>query len=93
VQTLRIPYSGAGVFGQRLVRGVLQSTDWDITIGGRDPGRMADCVQILGRVDAAGLTRLHYRALDTRTVGAEQLRALGAFAVADTAGPYNGTAG
>jgi hypothetical protein len=74
---------GAGAFGSRLVNGLIRTSDFGVVIAGRDLAR-----------STAGATALGSRAramrLDTATVTAEALRASGAFAVVDAAGPFQG---
>jgi saccharopine dehydrogenase-like NADP-dependent oxidoreductase len=74
---------GTGVFGSRLVAGVLRTTGLDVVVAARDAGRLAGFVarcNVAGRV--TGLT------LDARNVTTDALRASGAFVVVDAAGPF-----
>ncbi len=71
----------AGVFGARLVQGLLQTTLFAVIAAGRSQARLKAI---------PSHTRLTHRVLDTRTVSADALAATGAFAVVDAAGPYQG---
>jgi len=75
---------GTGGFGRRLVEGLVATTDLDVVIAARDLAR--------GQSLAASLApeRAEAVALDVRTVTPEALRATGAFAVVDAAGPFQG---
>ena len=74
-----------GVFGERLVAGLLQTTSFEVVAAARNPGRLA---RLAARSAAPG--RLTTVALDIRTVTPASLAATGAFVVVDTAGPYQG---
>lgn len=74
---------GTGAFGGRLVSGLYKTTDFNIVIAGRDLERAATTAAALG-------PRARALRLDTATVTADQLRASGAFVVADAAGPFQG---
>ena len=74
---------GAGTFGARLVRGLLDTTSLHIVIAGRNQAR-------LDRMVAACGPRARGQALDAATVTPATLRGLGVFAVVDAAGPYQG---
>jgi hypothetical protein len=78
---------GTGVFGGRLVTGLLLHTRFDVVITGRDATRLAAMVQ---RCDALpGATgRTATLPLDIRNVTADLLKATGAFAIVDAAGPF-----
>ncbi len=65
-----------GVFGSRLVDGLLRTTRFHVIAAARDPARIV----------ASG--RLTPLALDATRATPEMLRATGAFAVADAAGPF-----
>jgi Domain of unknown function (DUF4166)/Saccharopine dehydrogenase NADP binding domain len=80
---------GTGVFGGRLVTGLLLHTEFAVVIAGRDAGRLAAMVQ---RCDALpGATgRITALPMDTRDVTANRLKATGAFAIVDAAGPFQG---
>jgi saccharopine dehydrogenase-like NADP-dependent oxidoreductase len=75
---------GTGAFGRLLVAGLVRTTGLDIVIGARDVRR--------AEAYAASLDPARVRALrlDTATVTPEALRATGAFAVVDAAGPFQG---
>jgi hypothetical protein len=75
---------GTGVFGRRLAEGLLARTGCDVVLAGRDAGRAAAATLAEGY----GAGRVRGVALDARRPSAEALRALGAFAVADAAGPF-----
>ena len=80
---------GTGVFGSRLVTGILENTGFDIVLAARDAGRLARA--IAGRMTSADGrfgARLTATTMDTASVTPESLRATGAFAVVDAAGPY-----
>ena len=74
---------GSGAFGRRLVDGLVATTDFDVVIAGRDLARAEALAAALG--PRARATRL-----DTATVTADELRIIGAFVVADAAGPFQG---
>ena len=76
---------GAGAFGRRLVDGLIATTDLAVVVAGRDLARVAAVCAGFG--DRARPMRL-----DTATVTAGELRAAGAFLVADAAGPFQGAA-
>ncbi len=69
---------GTGVFGARLVQGILATTDLHVIIGSRHIHRLAP---------TARMTQL---AIDTTTLTPHQLKSTGAFAVIDAAGPFQG---
>ena len=71
---------GAGVFGARLVAGLLARTELHVIVAGRNPRRLPTAT-----------SRLSPLLLDVATVTAESLAATGAFLVADAAGPYQGS--
>jgi saccharopine dehydrogenase-like NADP-dependent oxidoreductase len=71
---------GAGAFGSRLVDGLIRTSDFEVVIAGRDLARTKARAIALG-------SRARAIRLDTATVTAEALRASGAFAVVDAAGP------
>lgn len=75
---------GAGFFGGRLVRGLLATTNLPVVVVGRDAERARRFVASLGDI---GL-RARAARLDARRATPEELRALGAFAVVDAAGPF-----
>jgi hypothetical protein len=74
---------GAGAFGSRLVDGLIGTSDFAVVIAGRDLARAEAHAAAFGRRGRA-------MRLDTATVTAEALRASGAFAVVDAAGPFQG---
>jgi saccharopine dehydrogenase-like NADP-dependent oxidoreductase len=74
---------GAGAFGSRLVDGLVRTCDFAVVIAGRDPARAEMRATALG-------SRARAMRLDTAAVTAEDLRASGAFAVVDAAGPFQG---
>ena len=74
---------GTGTFGERLVRGLLATTDMRVVVAARGVERARALADALG-----GLPRVAAVRLDVASVGAEALRTLGAFAVVDAAGPY-----
>ena len=74
---------GTGAFGERLVRGLLATTDMRVVVAARGIERARALAAALG-----GLPRVAAVRLDVASVGAEALRTLGAFAVVDAAGPY-----
>lgn len=74
---------GTGVFGSRLVAGLLASTPFQVVAAGRGAERLAALVRQHG-------PRLCPCVLDTRCVTAGDLQATGAFVVVDAAGPYQG---
>lgn len=75
---------GTGDFGRRLAEGLIATTALELVIGSRDRAR--------GQAVAASFPpgRAEAVAIDTRTVTSDQLRATGAFAVVDAAGPFQG---
>ena len=73
---------GTGVFGSRLVEGLLASTAFDLVLGGRNQARL--------QAFAAGRDRVSTLVLDARTVTADALHQAGVFAVVDAAGPWQG---
>lgn len=80
---------GTGVFGGKLVEGLLATTRLHVVVGCRTPAhhrRVLDDWR--ARFDE---TRLSVVVLDREAVSAEALRALRLFAVVDAAGPFQGT--
>lgn len=79
---------GTGGFGRRLVDGLIATSPFDVIIVARNLER----AEALARDINAGQTRPRARAvrLDVATTTSERLRALGAFVVADAAGPFQG---
>ncbi len=73
---------GTGMFGERLVSGLLATTTFHVIAAARDAARLAALVARLG---AGRLTTL---VLDRSKVTPGDLRATGAFAVVDAAGPF-----
>ena len=79
---------GTGAFGERLVAGLLATTGFDVLVAGRNEQRLDTLV---GRCNGpGGRARAASLALDALNVTADTLRATGAFAVVDAAGPYQG---
>ena len=70
---------GRGVFGSRLVDAILATTELQIIIASRNPTRAAPTHP-----------RIETTVLDTATLTPEALRATGAFALIDAAGPFQG---
>jgi hypothetical protein len=77
---------GTGGFGRRLVHGLAATSDFDIVIAGRDLPRAE---RLARTIDASG-TRVRAVRLDRSIVTAAELRAAGAIAVVDAAGPFQG---
>ena len=78
---------GTGVFGWRLVIGLLRSTAFKVIIAGRDESRLATALRHCDAI--SGTTgRTSVLTMDARQVTADALRATGAFAVVDAAGPF-----
>ena len=78
---------GSGVFGGRLVNGILATSTLEIVIAGRHSGR---CRDFIATHDAADQARLSVAIIDTGRVTAADLLATGAAVVADTTGPFQG---
>ena len=78
---------GAGTFGSRLVRGILGRTGMRVVVAGRGLARAQAFVDGLG-AEGLGAGRVSAARLDAGTADAAALRALGAFAVVDAAGPF-----
>jgi hypothetical protein len=80
---------GAGVFGWRLVVGLLERTSFEVIIVGRDEARLATAIRrgnaISGRIGRTTALRL-----DAREITADLLRSIHPFAVVDAAGPFQG---
>ena len=76
----------AGVFGGRLVRGLLDSTGCHVVAAGRDGARLDALVARC----PGGSARLTPLVLDARSVTPDALRGAGVFAVVDAAGPFQG---
>ena len=74
---------GAGVFGSRLVRGLVQTTDAEIIVAGRNLARAEAITRETGASGAVAVDRSHATAAD--------IAALGAKVVMDAAGPFQGT--
>ena len=80
---------GTGVFGWRLVTGLLEQTEWHIVIAGRDKLRLAAALQRCeAQPNTAGRTKV--QVLDVNTVTADDLASIGVSAVVDAAGPFQG---
>jgi saccharopine dehydrogenase-like NADP-dependent oxidoreductase len=73
---------GAGVFGSRLVRGLVQTTEAEIVVAGRNPARAQAAVRGAGASNAVVLDRSRATAAD--------IASLGASLVIDAAGPFQG---
>ena len=74
----------AGVFGARLVTGLLETTPLHVIAAGRR-------AKPLAQLAARSPKRLTALVLDAGTVTPAMLAATGAFAVVDAAGPYQGS--
>lgn len=74
----------AGVFGERLLVGILRTTTLHVVAAGRDQERLN---RLLARTPG-GQGRMTALVLDARQVTAADLRATGAFVVVDAAGPF-----
>jgi Domain of unknown function (DUF4166)/Saccharopine dehydrogenase NADP binding domain len=82
-------FGGTGVFGKRLVAGVLDSTDLNVVVAGRNEARLAAFVLACNHgVEPDERPRVTPLILDLRNVTPSALRATGAFVVVDAAGPY-----
>jgi hypothetical protein len=75
-----IVVGGAGVFGSRLARGLLATTDAEVLIAGRDKAKAEAAVKDTGASGAVVLDRLRATATDLS----------GANLVIDAAGPFQG---
>jgi len=73
---------GAGVFGSRLVRGLVQLPDVEVVIAGRSLERAQGAARETGAVSAISLDRLR--------AGAETVATLQAALIIDAAGPFQG---
>ena len=73
---------GAGVFGSRLVRGLVQTTDAEIVVAGRNRARAQAAAHDAGAASTVSLDRSRATAAD--------ITALGAKIVIDAAGPFQG---
>ncbi len=76
-------FGGTGVFGERLVTSLLNTSGFDVIIAARDEGRLAASVARHG-----GIRRLSTLAIDIGRLTADDLRHTGAFAIIDAAGPF-----
>ncbi len=79
---------GAGAFGQRLIAGLLATTELDVVIAGRDPGRLAAVLARCTQLRGAGKGRITGLMLDARKTNSGALNEAGAFIVIDAAGPF-----
>jgi hypothetical protein len=82
---------GEGVFGSRLVTGMLQTTTFEIVIAGRDGEKLERSrasLVLSGGPDAQ--QRLTAIVMDAAIASAESLAPTSAFALLDAAGPYQG---
>jgi NAD(P)-dependent dehydrogenase (short-subunit alcohol dehydrogenase family) len=75
---------GTGGFGRRLVEGLLTTTELEVIIAAR---HLDQAGALANALDPSRATAI---ALDAHSVTAEVLRATGAFAVVDAAGPFQG---
>lgn len=75
---------GTGAFGQRLVEGLINTTDLSVIIAARDLPRAS------ALAGAVGPARARAFRLDAATVTAPELQATGAFVLVDAAGPFQG---
>ncbi|MBU8542441.1 MULTISPECIES: DUF4166 domain-containing protein [Roseomonadaceae] len=79
---------GTGTFGTRLVHGLAETTTLGIVVAGRDLGRAEALAGALrARHPGRDISAL---ALNAAQMTAEALRATGAFALVDAAGPWQG---
>ncbi len=78
---------GTGAFGQRLVEGLLATTEASVLVGGRNPQRHADWFRSLQA--RFGDRRIEPITID-RQAAFEPLRATKPFCVVDAAGPFQG---
>ena len=76
----------SGVFGARLVTGLVQTTALHVIAAGRNGAKLA---AVVARHPAGRVTAM---VMDARTVTPVALAVTGAFAVVDAAGPYQGGA-
>jgi hypothetical protein len=82
----RILVAGAtGVFGSRLAAGIVNTTDFDVILAGRTESSLRALAATFGK-------RASALVLDVQSVTPETLAAAGAFAIADAAGPFQGSA-
>ncbi len=79
---------GAGTFGSRLARRLIDLTAFEVIVAGRESARAEAFAASLNR--ASGGCRASALSFDARNVTSENLRATGAFAVVDAAGPWQG---
>jgi len=77
---------GTGAFGSRLVRGLITTSRFEVTVAARD---MARARGLLSELQAG--SRATAIVFDRAKVTPEELRASGAFAVVDAAGPFQGS--
>ena len=80
----------SGVFGSRLVAGLLRTTSFFVVMAGRNQDRLTETARHMAAQTASAAARLTTVRLDAASAGARELRATGAFAVVDAAGPYQG---
>ena len=76
---------GTGAFGSRLVRGLVSHSDFAVMIAARDLARAQALAAELGAGERVGAV-----SLDAASVDQAALRATGAWAVVDAAGPFQG---
>ncbi len=80
---------GTGVFGSRLITGLLETTEFDVILAGRSPERLdAECARLALAWFPGSRQRVRPLVLDTATVSDATLRGCGALAVVDAAGPF-----
>jgi hypothetical protein len=83
---------GGGVFGSRLVIGLLQTTTLSVVIAGRTVASLERNLASLGLSGGPGAQeRLTCVVMDAATVSADVLASTLAFVVVDAAGPYQGS--
>jgi hypothetical protein len=83
-------FGGGGVFGSRLAKRLLETTDCELIIAGRSQARCDEAVITLNQQHPA--SRVQPLIADRKTVTAAMLRKLGACIVVDTAGPFQASA-
>lgn len=88
MRTRVLVVGGAGSFGQRLVEGLLATTDVTVIVGGRTLHSRHDFITTLQR--SYGQDRVEATRID-RDAAAACLQAAKPFCVVDAAGPFQGT--
>ena len=82
---------GGGVFGSRLMAGLLGTTNLDVTVAGRRADTLdAAIAQISANAAPGTAARLSAFVMDGATIDPGALAATGAFVVVDAAGPFQG---